>query len=100
MPIELLTLTPESGVSVALQLFPQGTRLDVLSDKHTVGKATNRVMTVEKTASDYADWRIIERTKSADPSVLPPTYGDADAVLSPRDLAAAIMTGDFWAAKP
>lgn len=100
MSISPLALTSTSGVSIALYLFPRGSRLEIYSDKHTVGGHTNRVVTVEKEADEYADWKIIERTKSADPSVLPPSFGFSVEVLSPRDLADAIMTGDFWAAQP
>jgi hypothetical protein len=94
-----LALTHTSGVSMALLLFPAGTRLQVFSKLHHDGARTNRLMTVEKESDDYADWKIIERPKTADASILPPTFGDADPVLSPRDLADAIMTGNVWAAE-
>lgn len=99
MSIKPLALTHTSGVRIALLLLPGRTRLQVFSDKYTSGR-TNRVVTVRKEANGDTDWVIVERTKSADPSVLPPTFGHTDPVLSSRDLAEAIMTGDFWAAEP
>ncbi|MBN8424409.1 hypothetical protein JF531_07725 [Microbacterium esteraromaticum] len=98
MSIKPLALTHTSGVSIALLLFPAGTRLQVFT-KNDAGARTNRLMTVEKEAAEYADWKVIERPKTSDASILPNSFGDDDPVISPRDLADAIMTGDVWAAE-
>jgi hypothetical protein len=63
------------------------------------GARTNRLITVEKEADDYADWRVIERPATADHSILPNSAGDADPVIFPSHLADAIMTGEVWAAE-
>jgi hypothetical protein len=77
--------------------MPKGTRLEVFTNHKPAGARTNRVVTLRKEADGYADWEIIERPATADHSILRPTFGEADPVVSIRDIADAIMSGDVWA---
>ena len=83
MSSKRLALTHTSGVSMALLFFPGEKRLQLLAGLRHDGARTNRHMTVEKETDNYADWKIVERPKTAAASILPPTSGDADPVLSP-----------------
>lgn len=90
-------LTAESGVSLALQYMPEGTRLDVYTNNKPAGARTNLVVSLRKLRDGYEDWEILDRPKTADHSVLRPTFGEADPVLSIRDIADAILSGEVWA---
>lgn len=90
-------LTADTGVSLALQYMPKGTRLEVFTRNKPAGARTNRVVILRKEDDGYSDWEILERPATADHSILRPTFGEDDPVVSIRDIADAIMTGEVWA---
>ena len=96
MPDEKV-ISADSALYRYFDLLRGGVRMTVYT-KRSGAARTNVVAVLQKEHDDFGDWQVVSRPATADPAMLPETWGGVHAgIISTRTLADTFAADtDLW----